>query len=237
MAPLPTQYVDLPDLKMAYCEAGSGEKLLFLHGNSESKEIFLRYQLEHFKDYQTFALDSRGHGQSRSRDLTLTIPQMSQDVIRFCAAKGIHKTHLVGYSDGGNIALLLAKNAPQLFDRVVAIAPNYLASGTDEKTLKQFTRKARFWKILSRLGLTTRNVVMRYDLMLNDIGISAEELRSIQTGMKILYAEQEMIRTEHIREIAGLVPNSELEMIPGCTHMNILQHPRTAIAIREYLAS
>jgi pimeloyl-ACP methyl ester carboxylesterase len=46
-----------------------------------------------------------------------------------------------------------------------------------------------------------------------------------------------MIRTEHIREIAGLVPNSELEMIPGCTHMNILQHPRTAIAIREYLAS
>jgi pimeloyl-ACP methyl ester carboxylesterase len=64
MAPLPTQYVDLPDLKMAYCEAGSGEKLLFLHGNSESKEIFLRYQLEHFKDYQTFALDSRGTGRA-----------------------------------------------------------------------------------------------------------------------------------------------------------------------------
>ena len=36
-------------------------------------------------------------------------------------------------------------------------------------------------------------------------------------------------------EIADLVPNSQLEMVPGCTHMNILQHPRTIAAIREYL--
>lgn len=235
MTSLPTQYTNLPDLKMAYCEAGRGENLIFLHGNSESKRIFLRYQLEHFKDYRTFALDSRGHGQSRSRDESLTIPQLSRDVVNFCAAKGIQKTHLMGYSDGGNIALLLAKHAPHLFDRVVAISPNYLASGTEEKSLRLFTRLSKLWKILARLGLPTRKMVMRFDLMLNDIGISAEELNSITTGMKILYAEEEMIKPDHIREIADLVPNSELEMIPGCTHMNILQHPRTAAAIREYL--
>jgi pimeloyl-ACP methyl ester carboxylesterase len=236
MSTLPTQFIDLTDITLAYCETGSGATLLFLHGNSESKRIFARYQLDDFSDFHTLALDSRGHGQSQSRDLTLSILKMSQDVIRFCEAKGIQKTHLVGYSDGGNIALLLAKHAPHLFDRVVAIAPNYLASGTDEKSLRLFTRQAKFWKFLSQLGLPTRKIVMRYDLMLNDIGIAAEELRSIQTGMKILYAEEEMIKPEHIREIADLVPNAELEMIPGCTHMNILQHPRTAAAIREYLA-
>jgi len=31
---------------------------------------------------------------------------------------------------------------------------------------------------------------MRFDLMMNDIGITADELRSINTGMKILYAEK-----------------------------------------------
>jgi len=45
-----------------------------------------------------------------------------------------------------------------------------------------------------------------------------------------------MIKPEHIREIAELVPNTELEMIPGCTHMNILRQPATAAAIRQYLA-
>ncbi|MEL7590258.1 MAG: alpha/beta fold hydrolase [Anaerolineaceae bacterium] len=235
MPSLPTQFINLPDIELAYCEAGSGETLLFLHGNSESKRIFAHYQAHEFADFRTIALDSRGHGQSRSHDLALTIPQLSWDVARFCEAKGIKKTHLVGYSDGGNIALLLAKHTPQLFNRIVAISPNYLVSGTDEKTLKLFTRLSRLWKFLGRLGLPTRKLAMRFDLMLNDIGISAEELRTIQTGMKILYAEQEMIKPDHILEIAELVPDSELEMIPGCTHMNILQHPRTAQSIREYL--
>lgn len=235
MDSLPTQYQELPDLQVAYCEHGSGPTLLFLHGNSESKKLFTAYQTDHFSDYHTFALDSRGHGQSRSVDTAYTIPQFSRDVIHFCAAKGIERCHLVGYSDGGNIALLLAKHAPQLFDRVVAIAPNYLASGTDEKTLRIFTRHYHVLKILRRLGFPNQKQIMRYDLMLNDIGITAEELKTIQTGMKILYAEKEMIKTEHIHEIADLVPNTELEMIPGCTHMNILQHPCTVAAIRDYL--
>jgi len=84
--------------------------------------------------------------------------------------------------------------------------------------------------------LPAQKIIMRFDLMMNDIGITADELRSINTGMKILYAEKEMIKPEHIREIAELVPNTELEMIPGCTHMNILRQPATAAAIRQYLA-
>ena len=236
MTSLPTRYLELPDIRFAYCEHGAGPTLIFLHGNSERKKIFAHYQTEHFADYHTIALDSRGHGQSRSVDHELTIPQLANDVINFCIAKGIQRTHLVGYSDGGNIALLLAKNAPHLFDKIVAIAPNYLVSGTEEKTLRTFTRLYKLWKFLRRLGLPAQKIIMCFDLMMNDIGITADELRSINTGMKILYAEKEMIKPEHIREIAELVPNTEREMIPGCTHMNILRQPATAAAIRQYLA-
>jgi len=235
MAPLPTRFVQLSDLKMAYCEAGNGPNLLFLHGNSESKRIFSRFQTEFFTDFHTFALDSRGHGESQSVDSTLSIPQFCEDVIHFCEAKGIQRASLVGYSDGGNIALLLAKNAPQLFERIIAISPNYLASGTDEKTLRLFQRKQRRWTALNRLGLPVKKIIMRYDLMLSDIGITTEELRRIQTGMKILYAEKEMIKPEHIQEIAALIPGADLEEIAGCTHMNILKQQRTVEAIRQYL--
>jgi pimeloyl-ACP methyl ester carboxylesterase len=235
MAPLPTCFVQLSDLKVAYCEAGTGPNLLFLHGNSESKRIFTHFQTVFFTDFHTYALDSRAHGESQSVDSALSIPQFCEDVIHFCEAKGITRTSLVGYSDGGNIALLLAKNAPQLFDRIVSISPNYLASGTDEKTLRLFQRMQRCWKFLGRLGLPVKTILMRYDLMLKDIGITAEELRTIRTGMKILYAEKAMIKPEHIQEIAALIPDSHLEQIANCTHMNILKQQQTVRAIRDYL--
>ena len=235
MQDLPTLYLDLPDLKVAYREAGSGANLLLLHGNSESKKIFKRYQTEFFTNYHTYALDSRGHGESRSKDTAYTIPQYCQDVIRFCEAKGIRKTHLVGYSDGGNIALLLVKNAPHLFDRIVAIAPNYLASGSEDRFLQAITREYHRMKLLSKWGFPNRKKMMRYELMLSDIGISAEELKEIRTGMKILYAEKEMIKIEHIREIAQLIPNTSLERIDGCHHLNILDQPGTVAAIKTYL--
>ena len=237
MTDLSTRYLDLPDLRVAFCDAGSGPNLLLLHGNSESKKIFNRYQAEFFTEYHTYALDSRGHGQSRSVDIEYTIPQFCNDVINFCQAQGISKAHLVGYSDGGNIALLLAKNAPQLFGRIVAISPNYLASGSEEKFFQAITRQYQRMKKLNKWGVPNRKKMMRYQLMLNDIGITAEELKEIRTGMMILYAETEMIKEEHIKEIAALIPNSELEQIAGCDHMNILNQPGTVTAIKHYLSS
>ena len=235
MTRLPTHYIELPNLKMAYCETGRGPNLVLLHGNSESKNIFSRYQEEFFTDFHTFALDSRGHGQSRSVDKEYTIPQYCEDVIQFCQAKGIGKTHLVGYSDGGNIALFLAQRAPELLERVVAISPNTLVSATEEDTLRLFTRMMKTFKILRKFGLPTQKYIMRFNLMLTDIGISDEELATIRTGMKILYAEHEMIKESHIQDIARLIPNTDLEKVMGCTHMNILNQPRTVEAIREYL--
>ena len=235
MPTLPTRYLDLPDLRVAYREAGSGPTLLLLHGNSESKKIFAIYQQEFFTDFTTLALDSRGHGQSRSKDTEYTIAQYCQDVIHFCRAKGISKTHLVGYSDGGNIALFLAQRAPELFERVVAISPNTLVSATEEDTLRLFTRMQKIFKFLRKFGLPTQKYIMRFNLMLTDIGISDEELATIRTGMKILYAEHEMIKESHIQDIARLIPNTDLEKVMGCTHMNILNQPRTVEAIREYL--
>ncbi len=81
-----TQYLQLPSLKVAYTESGSGENLLLLHGNGESKRIFKIHQRRWFPNFHTFAIDSRGHGQSVSSDSGYSIAQYSEDVIAFCRA-------------------------------------------------------------------------------------------------------------------------------------------------------
>jgi len=234
MAKLRTSYFDLDDLRIAYYEVGDGPILMFLHGNSESKRIFLDYQLKHFSAFHTFALDSRGHGQSISEDAQYTISQFSLDVIRFCEGKGLKNINLVGYSDGGNIALHLAHKAPGLFRKIIAISPNTLANGTEEKSLRTFKRMKKCLTKLGQLGFNTKKQIMRIDLMLNDIGLDDDQLRQISLPLLILYAEKEMIKVSHIQHIANLIPNADLKMIPGSTHMNILLNSKTHEAIKAY---
>lgn len=236
MTELTTEYLQLKDIKIAYRQFGSGENLILLHGNSESKRILKHFQLEHFSDFHTWALDSRGHGESVSKDTSLSIEQISQDVIDFCQAQGISRAYVIGYSDGGNIALWLAKKAPELFPRLLAISPNTLVGATEEIDLRLIKRLYSWFKFLTAIGINMRDYMKRFDLMLKDIGLYDEDLRSIRTKVKIIYAEHDMIKEEHFKEIARLIPNAELEKIPGCTHMNIIHNPQAIAVMQSWFA-
>ena len=235
MSKLETEFVDLKDARIAFRQFGSGTILMLLHGNSQSKKIFSRYQTEYFKMYNTIAVDSRGHGESESNDDEYSIDQYSNDIIEFCETKGIKEAYLIGYSDGGNISLLLAKKAPTIFKKIVAISPNYLVSGMKDGSLRMIRIMVRLFKLLGRIGINTKKSIMRFVLMLNDIGITDDELRSIQTNIKILYAENDFVKEEHIKRISELVPNSTLKKINHCNHLTILDKKETIAIIKPYL--
>jgi pimeloyl-ACP methyl ester carboxylesterase len=237
MAKLPTQYQDFGDVKLAYCEHGDGPALILLHGNSESKAIFSKYQQVLFKDFRTIAVDSRGHGETISNDTSYSIKQYSEDVIRLCHAKGITHAAVIGYSDGGNIALFLASSEPKLFPKIVAISPNYLVSGTTDGALRFIIIGAKIFQVLDRLGLPTHNAVLRFNLMLTDIGLSGNDLTCIQTSMRILYAEHDLIKESHIQEIGRLAPGSTIKKVDHCNHLTILNNPEAIEDIRSYLVA
>jgi pimeloyl-ACP methyl ester carboxylesterase len=237
MSSLKTQYLAFPDIKIAYREYGAGPNLILLHGNSGSKSMFKNYQLKYFGDFHTFAIDSRGHGQSISNDSQYSIEQYSCDVIAFCRALKLEKACVVGYSDGGNIALFLALQAPELFQKIVAISPNYLASGGTDGSLELTKRVCRFLVFLKRLGINTTRQLMRFDLMLNDIGLYENDLQRIRTSLRILYAEKDMIKEEHILDIHRNIPGSTLGKIMKCSHITIPSRKETVADIREYFAA
>jgi pimeloyl-ACP methyl ester carboxylesterase len=235
MSKLTTEYLDLPDIRIAYCQHGAGRPLILLHGNSGSKSTFTDFQLVHFSEFHTFALDSRGHGQSRSQDDAYSIEQFSEDVIRFCQAKAIPAADVIGYSDGGNIALWLACKAPELFPHLIAISPNTLVSGTTDGTLRTIRQTRKIMAFLNRIGFNLKKPIMRFDLMLHDIGLSDDDLRGIRTRVKILYAEKDMIKEEHIQQIAGLIPQASLSKIADCTHLTIVKSEEALRVMEAFL--
>ena len=234
MDKLPTEYLDLPDIRIAYTQYGSGQVLVLLHGNSESKSIFTEYQTKHFPVFHTIAVDSRGHGESKSTDDDYTIDQFSDDVINLCKAKGINQAYVIGYSDGGNIALFLAKKAPELFTRIIAISPNYLVSGTTDDALRTIRILYQIMSFLNRIGFGFKKNLMRFNLMLRDIGISDDDLRWIRTEVKIIYAEHDLIKEIHLQQLAALIPGSTLDKVNDCNHMTILNKPEAIEIMKRY---
>jgi pimeloyl-ACP methyl ester carboxylesterase len=234
MNKLPTEFLNLPDIQIAYTQYGNGLVLVLLHGNSESKSIFTEYQMKHFPMFHTIAVDSRGHGESKSTDDEYTIDQFSDDVINFCKAKGINQAYLIGYSDGGNVALFLAKKAPELFTRIITISPNYLVSGTIDDALRTIRILYKVMTLLNRLGFGFKKTLMRLNLMLRDIGISDEELRAIRTKVKIIYAEHDLIKETHLQQLTALIPDSTLNKIDDCNHMTILNKQIAIEIMKQY---
>jgi len=94
---------------------------------------------------------------------------------------------------------------------------------------------AKLLRRLEKLGLPTRKAILRYDLMLNDIGITAQELGSIQTSLRILYAEHDMVKEKHILEMGGLVPGATVKRIERCNHLTVLYKKEAIEDMRNYL--
>ena len=237
MKKLRTEYTNLGDVRIAFCQHGFGPTLLLLHGNSESKRTFYKYQTEYFAEFHTVAIDSRGHGESQSDDINFSIEQYANDVIMLCKKNGINKASVIGYSDGGNIALFLACKAPEMFPKIIAISPNYLVEGTIDAVLNVFRLLVSIMKMFGALGFNTTKIIARFNLVLKDIGITEDDLKGIRTQVDILYAESDLIKEEHIKRIAELIPKSKLFKISGCNHISILWRPKAIEIMQNLLLS
>lgn len=103
-------------IKLEYCSKGNGENsLVFLHGNSSFKEIFLQ-QFEYFdnKGFTLIAIDLPGHGGSDNAveaEEQYTIPAYAAIVNQLLEQLEVRDYILVGWSLGGNIGLeMMASN-------------------------------------------------------------------------------------------------------------------------------
>lgn len=117
------------DIQLHYLEKGKGEPLILLHGNGEDGTYFTN-QMEYFsKLYRVLAIDTRGHGKSPRGIAPFTIRQFAKDLHDFMDKMAIEKANILGFSDGGNIALVFAINYPERVNRLILNGANLNTKG------------------------------------------------------------------------------------------------------------
>lgn len=203
------------DIKQFYVERGHGVPLILLHGNGESCEYFSR-QIDVFSSrYHVFALDTRGHGKTPRGERPFTIRQFAEDLLEFMDGQQIDKAHLLGFSDGGNIAMVFAIRHPERVNRLILNGANLNAGGvkrTVQIPIELGYRVARSFS--KKSGGAKRNAEM-LGLMVNDPNVSPRELSKITAKTLVIAGTRDMIKEEHTRLIAESIPEAELVFLPG----------------------
>jgi len=98
----------------------NGETIVFLHFSGGCLAQWNGIIPNFMEKYNIVTLDLRGHGKSEKAGSGYTLDNMGKDIIEVMNQLGIDKTHLVGSSLGGEIAVSLAANYSHRIKSVVA---------------------------------------------------------------------------------------------------------------------
>src|ERR1700743_1300951 len=114
------KYYNIRGIKM-YCEVyGSGKPLLFIHGNAGSISTFSALIPWFSQKYQVIVADGRGQGRSYDPKDSLSFEMMADDYSALLDQLHVDSADVMGWSDGGIVALVLAMRHPEKTQRIIA---------------------------------------------------------------------------------------------------------------------
>lgn len=212
------------DISLFYETRGTGFPLILLHGNGEDHRYFAA-QLDYFSEhYRVIALDTRGHGQSPRGDGEFSIRRFAQDLYDFMRAQRISRAHLLGFSDGGNIALDFALKHPEMVETLILNGANLNPGGVRRSVQLPIEIGCRIARLFAERSPKARANAEMLGLMVNEPHIAPEALRALNMPVLVIAGTKDMIRRSHTELIARSLPRAELAILNG-THFIAHESP------------
>ncbi|GAA1173606.1 pimeloyl-ACP methyl ester carboxylesterase [Kitasatospora gansuensis] len=230
-------YVELSGIRTWYEAEGDGDPLLLLHGGLCTNETWDAQRPALAAEYRVFLPERRAHGRTPDVAGPLSYRDMADDTVRFLESVVRGPAHLVGWSDGGIVALLVAIARPDLVRKVVAIGANFRPTPEvvaapamldhltpDGPELAPFRE---MYAAVSPDGAEHWPVVAdkMFRMFATQPTISLAELAGIGAPTLVLVGDDDMMTLEHTVELYRTIPHSELAVVPGASHALPLEKP------------
>ena len=222
-------YARVNRIKLYYETYGDGPVMLQIHGNGQSIAA-MRNQISFFSThYKVIAADSRGHGKSEMGEGRLTYEIMAEDLNALLESLGQKRIHVLGWSDGGIIGLLLAIHHPDKVGKLAIMGANLEPSGAYEWAVQWAEKQSQQANQMLAKGDASqpwKTYQQHLDLLLKQPHISLGDLRKILAPTLVMAGDKDVIQTAHTVSIFENLPNAHLCIFPGATHMIPVQDPQ-----------
>ncbi len=242
-------YVAANGVRTYYEVDGEGEPLLLLHGGTAPIETFAAQRAALAPHYRCYLPERRGHGRTPGVAGPLTYEIMTDDTVAFMAAMGIARAHIVGWSDGGIIGMIMAMRRPDLVRTLVSIGGNFHYDGlTTEfrESMLAWTPETFFQPLVELHGRMSPDGPEGFRVMLKKVvenattgpTLTPADLAKIAAPTLVLAGDDDCCTLEHTIELYRSVPNAQLCIVPGASHTVLLEKPDlTNRVILDFLAS
>ncbi|MFG1813800.1 alpha/beta fold hydrolase [Kribbella sp. NPDC049174] len=231
------EYIDAGGVR-TYCEVtGEGDAVVLIHGGATTGESWAAQVPALAARYQVFVPDRRGHGRSPDVDGPATMDGYAADLVEFMTALRLDSAHVIGWSDGGKVAVRMALSRPDLVRKLVMIGTELTRAGgtpandrlmTTPEGLEQLSAIARSdYERLSPDGPEHFGVVFaKWTRMWTSIpDIEPSELAHLPMPVLLMQGDDDCVRIEHNTAVARAIPDAQLAVIPGGSHAVPLEKP------------
>jgi pimeloyl-ACP methyl ester carboxylesterase len=192
--------------------------------------------------------DQQGHGRTPDTSRKMSYEQFADDAATLLRALEVERADVMGYSQGGGVALQLAIRHPSLVSKLVSMSATFRKDGwypsvfetigglsaeafagtPVEKAFKEHTSDAKaFDAYLEKMK----------DLNINDQNISDDEMRSISAKTMVIVGDADGVKLEHALAMFKLrgggdeeaaasgvlqeVPAARLVVLPAMSHIGL----------------
>jgi pimeloyl-ACP methyl ester carboxylesterase len=228
-------YVEIAGHRVWHEVSGDGVPVVLLHGGFSGASSFAAQTPALVAaGFQVYVPERRGHAHTADIDGPLTYSLMADDTVSYLEHVLPDGAHLVGWSDGAVVALLVAMRRPDLVHRTVLIGQYYnLAGRVADSAIDALLRSPEAIGFLrqeydqvSPDGPEHFPVVYEKTMHMIDTEpqLDLDTLSGVVAPTLVLQGDRDEVTIEHSRAVVATLPNARLAVLPG-THLLPLETP------------
>jgi pimeloyl-ACP methyl ester carboxylesterase len=218
-----------------YAEYGDGDPLVYLHGGFSSSRELEPVRDAYAARFHVFTPDRRGHGRTPDVAGPFTYELFAADTIAFLDEVVGRPAHLVGFSDGAITALHVGLTRPDLVRRMVLISGQFHQSGLLPAFFHGPDAVAELGA--SPLGAAYAEespdgaehfaiiAAKAIENALTGPTLAAEQLAGVPARTLVMSGDDDAVSLEHTIELYRSLPEAELAVVPGTSHVLIMEKP------------
>ena len=220
----------------------NGEAAVLLHGGLSQTSHWDSYILPAIEDgFHVFAYDRTAHGFSADREGSLHFDYQVKEAISYLETVVKEPAHLIGFSDGAIIALLVAIQRPELVRSIISMGGNYHFSGTLPLPAFDGNISAEDQEEYNKTSPDAPHTLLEKTKRMMEIWkseptIDKSELAKIQCPVMVLAGDDDVIDHHHTVDLFEALPLGQLAIIPGASHIVMKDKPGlTQAMVSEFL--